>query len=396
MSKRFQIWSFIVAFCILFAGVEAMAEDRVVVIPLFCGGEALKNVVTVAKANGNFTDPVAAVNSISDASAANPYIVVIGPGIYSLTQTLVMKQYVDIVGSGENVTKITGAISTNDDDISSTLIFGANNATLSSLTMENTGGHWYSFALYNSNASPTISNVTAIASWASIDNYCVRNVLSSPVMTNVTAISVPSDAGKSIGVYNTSNSSPTMTNVIANASGGTDNYGIWNASSSPTMINVTATASGGSMSFGVCNRGFSSPTMTNVTATASGTGTNRGVYNSSSSPTMTQVTATASGTGTNYGISNAYTSCPTMTDVTATASGGSNNYGVYNRYESSAPTIRRSTLEGATNSLYTHSDTGCTATVSQSTFIGGVSGGANNECVACDDGSGNALDGNCN
>ena len=57
------------------------------VIPV---GRKLKNVDTVAKANGDFTDPVAAVNSITDASATNPYLVVICPGVYTITQTLMM------------------------------------------------------------------------------------------------------------------------------------------------------------------------------------------------------------------------------------------------------------------------------------------------------------------
>jgi pectin methylesterase-like acyl-CoA thioesterase len=71
-----------------------------------------KNIITVAKSGGDFTDPVAAVDSISDASATNPYLVVIAPGVYTVTQTLQMKQYVDIAGSGEEVTKLTGAIKT--------------------------------------------------------------------------------------------------------------------------------------------------------------------------------------------------------------------------------------------------------------------------------------------
>ena len=102
------------------AQVTAFAANKVVVIPLFDSSctsgtcKPLKNIVTVAKANGMFTDPVAALNSITDASVTNPYLVVIGPGVYTVTAPVVMKEWVDITGSGENVTKIKGAISTGD------------------------------------------------------------------------------------------------------------------------------------------------------------------------------------------------------------------------------------------------------------------------------------------
>ena len=58
---------------LLLTPLTVLAQTKVVVIPLF-GDDAkpLKNIVTVAKANGNFADPVAAVNSIKDASVSNP------------------------------------------------------------------------------------------------------------------------------------------------------------------------------------------------------------------------------------------------------------------------------------------------------------------------------------
>jgi hypothetical protein len=295
----------------------------------------LKNVITVAKANGNFSDPVAAVNSITDASAANPYLVVICPGVYTVTQTLKMKSYVDIVGSGENVTTLTGPISTGNSS-SSAIISGANNSSLSSLTVENTGGGAYSIALYNGTVSPTISNVTALVSGGS-SNYAV---------------------------YNYNSSSPTMVDVSATASGGSNNYAVYNSGSSPLMTGITATASGGSYSYGIYNSNSSSPTMTNITATASGEGWVFGVQNENSSS-------------------------PTMTNVMATASGPS-SYGVYNF--SSSPVIRRSTMKGAIYSLRTQITA---ATISQSTLLGPVSGADLNKCVACDNGSGTALGANC-
>ena len=82
---------------------QAVAAEKVV-IPLDSAKKKLVHIVTVPVGDGDFTDPVAAVDSITDASAAKPYLVMIGPGVYTLTRTLVMKPFVTITGSGQDYT----------------------------------------------------------------------------------------------------------------------------------------------------------------------------------------------------------------------------------------------------------------------------------------------------
>src|SRR5215210_2064919 len=95
-----------------------------------------KNVVTVAQDGGDYTTVTAALNSITDNSVTNRYLIWVAPGVY--TETVIMKQYVDIEGSGEGTTTISQIGSAS---AATGTITGANNAELGSLTARNTGGN---------------------------------------------------------------------------------------------------------------------------------------------------------------------------------------------------------------------------------------------------------------
>lgn len=90
------------------------------------------NVIVVAKSGGDFTDPIAAVGSISDASATNPYLIKIMPGVYDLgTSSLHLKAFVDIEGSGTHSTTI---LSVPDAD---PVVSCDNDAQITNLSIEN-------------------------------------------------------------------------------------------------------------------------------------------------------------------------------------------------------------------------------------------------------------------
>ncbi|MGW8161952.1 MAG: hypothetical protein ACWGN1_06855, partial [Desulfobulbales bacterium] len=204
----------------------------------------MNKIVIVSANGGDFIDPVAAVKSIVDASAANPYLVVIGPGEFTLTETLVMKPFVTIVGSGLEMTRLTGAISSKTPDAASAVVSAADYATVRDLTIENTGGGYDSIALYNGAGAPLIKNIAAKASggiWSSIGVF--NDIFTSTIMNGVFAIGCGGGNEHCYGVVNSWFSSPTMINVTATASGGKyTNKGVINAlSASPTMINVTPT-----------------------------------------------------------------------------------------------------------------------------------------------------------
>ncbi|MBI4710657.1 MAG: hypothetical protein HY806_06020 [Nitrospirae bacterium] len=227
-----------------------------------------RKVVVVALSGGNFTSPVNAVNSITDASATNPYLVKIMPGVYNIgTNSVQMKEYVDIEGSGETVTKITGNI----NSAYSGVVNGASNAEIRSLTVESTGGGGTDpvvIAINNDHASTKITDITVTNSGGSI-TYGVYITNASPIMTNVTINVFGVDNNR--GIYNQNFSSPVMTNVKITASGGVNNAGIYNYQfCSPTMTNVTINVSGASWNYGVVDWASSSTVMTNSTVTVSG------------------------------------------------------------------------------------------------------------------------------
>jgi hypothetical protein len=255
------------------------------------------NVVVVAKSGGDYDTITAALNSITAASDANRYLVKVMPGVYS--ERVTMKPYVDIEGAGELTTRITYTGS--PADTTGTLV-GANDAEVRFLTVANTGGDNYAFAIYNDTASPRLTHVTAVASGGATTSG-VFNSASSPTMTDVTASG--SGGTNNNGVCNYFFSSPTMTGGTASGSGGSFSYGVYNNSSSPTMTGLTATGSGGANNYGVYNDNSSSPMMTHVTANASGGGGthNHGVYNTESSPMIQNSVIRASG-GNSYGIFN--------------------------------------------------------------------------------------------
>ncbi|MCP3899876.1 MAG: hypothetical protein GY707_09220, partial [Desulfobacteraceae bacterium] len=236
------------------------------------------------------------------------------------------QEYVEIAGSGRNATMLTGAISTSDRSTSA-LVKGVNNAGIHSLSIENKGGSSYSIGIYNSDSSPTMSDMSITAS------------------------------------------------------GGTNNYAVDNTSSSPKMSDMSIRASGGrgtNGNYGVYNSG-SSPTMSDMRITTSGGNSNYGVYTYDSSPTMSDMSITTSGGISNYGVYT-YSSSPTMSDMSISASGGANSYGVYNSSDSSYARIQNSTISasgagGTNNSVVAKDGSESNETyISDSILTGDVTG----------------------
>jgi hypothetical protein len=308
------------------------------------------NVAVIARTGGDYSDPLAAMTAIAAwcgvPSASNSCLLKIMPGTYSVgTGSLTMQQYVDIEGSGENVTVISGSVDNTALPLANGVVNGTSNTELRYLTVKNTGTGSYAAGVVNNSAAPKLTHITVTVSGATTGNFGVYNYNSSPIMSAVSASA--SGGTDSYGISNVSSSSPTINNVTSGAAGGTYSYGVYNNASSPAMSNFNAYASGAAGSnFGVYNDSGSYPGMNNGVASATGGAYSYGTYNTASSPTMGNFAAYASsGSTANFGVYNDGASSSSMNNVYAGASGGVNSYGVCN--VSSAPAMFNVTAIGA-------------------------------------------------
>ena len=233
-------------------------------------------VVWVATSGGDFTSVRAALTSITDNDAGHRYVIRVAPGTYAETSAgLDLKNYVDIEGSGQDVTEISCACGSATDPITngSSAVLRATGPGIHSeirfVTIVNTGGNTYSTGIWTDNSATGLVSllyVTATAAGGTVEADGVFNRSSSPSMDNLTATAT---GGSNNNGVNNLSSSPSMDNVTAKATGGTNSIGVRDNASSPSMDNVTAIAVGGANNFGVYSIASSSLSIRNSSMTGS-------------------------------------------------------------------------------------------------------------------------------
>lgn len=186
-----------------------------------------------------------ALNGITDAAVGNRYLFIIEPGIYDLgTNSLNMKEYVDIEGSGEGVTIISGTVDSASSN--SGVVNGADNSELRFLTVRNKRTSGTAIAVFNSSveASMKMLHVTALTHEGSVGlRFPVYNYYSYTTMTHVTALS--DSSGSNTAVYNVYGA-PVIRDSEITAKGGTTCYGVYNYNSTVSIYNTIIKASNGS------------------------------------------------------------------------------------------------------------------------------------------------------
>jgi len=315
--------------------VAAYAQTKVVVIPM--SGDDLRplsNIVTVAKENGDFSDPVEAVNSITDASASNPYLVVIAPGSYAISEALQMKEWVSIAGSGEKVTSIVRSF-TDSSGVQQVALGCNDNSSVSDMTIRILNPAGDATGVYCSGLSNLLFERLAIDATGKQTRGMYLHSSSSDLREiSITASGELKATGLSI--INVSNaSSPSITNITVQASGGSvSNIGIdLDTVLSGRFDNVTASASSvvsSSINVGIRIDGASVPEMNYILAKASGGDKSTGLEIDLSSPRITKLTASGAGAySSNYGLYTGSGGNVTLHGSTLEGSGGAANYGAY-------------------------------------------------------------------
>jgi hypothetical protein len=188
--------------------------------------------------------------SIANASAQNPYLIVIGPGVYTLNQQMLMKPFVDIVGSGSHITVLRGSIGSNSINGQSGLIVTADNSRIQSLGIENlTAGKPFCFGVKNQGTNNKIIDVR-IKTSGCIFSIGIRSTDAQTLIRNAHISGITSS--NTVGIDNfRSTLDISETNIVGSAVIG--NTGVRNSEGLSVISKSTITVSGGNTQRGVQN-----------------------------------------------------------------------------------------------------------------------------------------------
>ena len=151
----------------------------------------LLNVVTVSPQYGDYTSPVDAINSITNAAEDNQYVIQIGPGVYDIGDApIIMKKWVKIEGAGRSFTVIRGSRANDLPDNGAAMVIGADYSALMRVGIENTGDVYsnYSIGILNDGVSPAIKHVKVKVTGSQYNEGISNKNSSEPAIENVRVI----------------------------------------------------------------------------------------------------------------------------------------------------------------------------------------------------------------
>jgi hypothetical protein len=310
--------------------------------------EKYAQVVIVAKSGGDYTSVQAAIDSITDAAADNPYLVWVAPGVY--VEQVTMKPYVHLQGAGQEATVITSTASTTTWPPDVATLKLASNTSLRDLTVGNSGAGTdtenVALLATDGTTQTLVADVTAKAQGSGTYNYGVFLTGSGTGVTLQHVTALGENGSSNYGLYNRYGAA-TLRGGSFTGRGGENAWGIYNSGSGTTLEaeSVTALGENGTYNYGLTNSIGAAATLRGGSFTGRGGTSAEGIYNSGSGTKLEAESVTALG-----------------------ENGGLSNYGLYNT-DGATASATQSVLEGGTNSVVRISGT---VTVSNSRLVGGA------------------------
>jgi hypothetical protein len=117
------------------------------------GGNQYENVITIATSGGDYDSVADALDSITDSTSGNRYLVRVMAGVFTETNLVEVKPYVHVQGSGPNATIITSARTNTTPNNSAATVDLLDNGRLSNLTVRNDSAGTFGIALYSAETS---------------------------------------------------------------------------------------------------------------------------------------------------------------------------------------------------------------------------------------------------
>jgi hypothetical protein len=305
---------------------------------------------------GDYSTITDALNSITDNSASNQYVIKIGPGTY--VEQVNMKEYVDIYGSGKNATIIVSSGSSADPisgDTSSATVIGANYASIRNLSIQSNSSADYAIGICNYYVSPTIEDINIYASSSDPNSHAI-GIYQYSGSTAISSVEISSVSSGTIhGIYfNNVTEKTIVKQLLIRISGGNYSSGILNENNSKTNIQyvniIVSSAANGHT--GIRNS-HSRPTINHVAINLlddSGNNTdNYAILNENSDPIINNTTGNVFvlTTGPNYGLFNYDSSEPELNNVTLNVKNGATNTKIFNEDSASRIILNATTYTGS-------------------------------------------------
>jgi hypothetical protein len=273
-----------------------------------------------------------ALAGITGASATDPYLIKVEPGLYDLDgRSLVMRPFVDIEGSGEGVTIVQSTVNAVGT------VQGADHAELRRLTVVNRTAV-NGIALANAAAGFSASYVTCLALAGSSSSTALANFATGG--GTFLDMTLRAEGRSATGA---SLRGGLLARSRAFASGDEFAYGVFNAASAGELVDVTAEAEGDSYATAFRNEA-GAPLLRNVRASGRGADISEGIVNGGGSAARIQgaVIEVSGGTSFASGIRNEFSSAQ-ISDATITVDAPSSAFGVSSIF-SGTPALRGVTL----------------------------------------------------